>query len=107
MNIALVLPYEYVKKYNKFRIDNVKTDVTKFIDDNFHKSCTIAEYPFSLCYIIQADLDNDEIDKLKHFGIIELLLSPYKDISNVDYTMLKFDNIEITEEILNNYREKL
>lgn len=106
--INYVYPYEEIVNHKQFKT-HTKLDIQKLIEEKCKKSCNVAEYPFSLCYVICFAINNDNdseilYSKLQPLGIIKLLSSKYKELTDIEYTMLKYSKIEITEEILNNYR---
>lgn len=108
--INYVYPYEEIMNHKQFKT-HTKLDIQKLIEEKCKKSCNVVEYPFSLCYLIHFDINNDNeteklYNKLQPLGIIKLLSSLYKELTDIEYTMLKYSKIEITEEILNNYRRK-
>ena len=109
--INYVLPYEEYKKHECFENVHTATDLKNFIKENINKDCAVGDYPFIVCFVINFIIKKDKeveklFERLKQYGVIKVLKSPYKEIDNVEYTMLKYNNIEITEEILNNYKRE-
>lgn len=109
--INYALPYEEYKKHECFENVHTATDLRKFIKENINKDCNVGDYPFNVCFVINFIIENDDevkdlYNKLKQYGVINILVSPYKELTNLDYTILKYSNIEITEEILNNYKRE-
>ena len=108
--INYVYPYEEIVNHKQFKT-HTKLDIKKLIEEKCKKSCNVAEYPFSLCYVICFEINNDNDAKtlyseLQPIGIIKVLSSPYKELTNLEYTMLKYWKTEITQEILNNYKRE-
>lgn len=109
--INYVLPYEEYKKHECFKNVHTAADLRNFIKENINKDCAVGDYPFIVCFVINFVIENDdEVEKLfkqlKQYGVIKVLKSHYKEIDDVEYTMIKYNNIEITEEILNNYKRE-
>ena len=109
--INYVLPYEEYKKHECFGNVHTATDLKNFIKENINKDCAVGDYPFITWFVINFIIKKDKeveklFERLKQYGVIKVLKSPNKEIDDVEYTMLKYDNIDITEENLNNYRRE-
>lgn len=111
-NVIFVYPWEEIKKRKLFDL-HTTLDIKKFITTITNKGidCDVASFPFYLCNVISFIIkDENEVDelykKLQPYGIIKVQKSIYPELDDLDYTMLKYTNTEITEEILKSRREE-
>lgn len=111
-DVIFVYPWEEIKKHKLFNL-NTALDVKKFITAITNKGidCNVMSFPFYLCdvvsFIVKEENEVDELyKKLQPYGIIKVQKSIYPELDDLDYTMLKYTNAEITEEILKSRRKE-
>lgn len=111
-NVIFAYPWEEIKKRKLFDL-HTTLDIKKFITTITNKGidCDVVSFPFYLCNVISFIIkDENEVDelykKLQPYGIIKVQKSIYPELNDLDYTMLKYTNTEITEEILKSRREE-
>lgn len=109
--VSFIFPYEEVAKHSKLfiREKNTYYSIKKTLEKETNNSFSLAEFPSLLCYImsfyIKDKKESTEIyKKLKSFGIIKIKNSIYPEISDAQYTMLKYKHLEIPKNILNKHK---